>query len=214
MISTFYRYHMIPTGVSMLTAIGDVMRRCYEKGWITTRDGNISLRRKDSDIMYITPSGVRKNKIEVENIVKLSIFPQGVIVPGDSKPSGELHMHYKLQSIETNRTKTVLHVHPTHILGAMFAGWDLQKLAAEFPEVSRYTKVGPTVPMLPATSVELGDQTFLNMTCGGSILYDIVGQDRHGVCVVARHPWEAYEHVERLDHVCEIVLKSGVRPKT
>lgn len=23
-------------------------------------------------------------------------------------------------------------------------------------------------------------------------------------------PWAAYEHVQRLDHVCEIVLKSGV----
>jgi L-fuculose-phosphate aldolase len=27
-------------------------------------------------------------------------------------------------------------------------------------------------------------------------------------------PWAAYEHVERLDHVCEIVLKSGVRAHT
>jgi L-fuculose-phosphate aldolase len=23
-------------------------------------------------------------------------------------------------------------------------------------------------------------------------------------------PWAAYEHIERLDHICEIVLKSGV----
>jgi len=28
----------------MLTAIGDVMRKCHENGWITTRDGNISLK--------------------------------------------------------------------------------------------------------------------------------------------------------------------------
>jgi L-fuculose-phosphate aldolase len=44
----------------MITAMGDVMRRAYEKGWITTRDGNISLRRKGNDIMYITPSGWQK----------------------------------------------------------------------------------------------------------------------------------------------------------
>jgi L-fuculose-phosphate aldolase len=41
----------------MITAMGDVMRRAYEKGWITTRDGNISLRRKGQDIFYVTPSG-------------------------------------------------------------------------------------------------------------------------------------------------------------
>jgi L-fuculose-phosphate aldolase len=201
----------------MLTAMGDVMRRCYEKGWITTRDGNVSLRLKDKNYIYITPSGVRKNKIEVENIIKLPLAgPDGsvIVIPPGTSPSGELHMHHMLQMIEPNRTKTVLHVHPTHILAAMYAGWDLQKLAAEFPEVSRYTKVGPTVPILPATSKELGNETFINMTQNKAVVWDIVGQDRHGVCVVARHPWEAYEHVERLDHVCEIVLKSGVRPKT
>jgi ribulose-5-phosphate 4-epimerase/fuculose-1-phosphate aldolase len=40
--------------------------------------------------------------------------------------------------------------------------------------------------------------------------YDIVGQANHGVCAVAMDPWAAYEHIERLDHICEIVLKSGV----
>ena len=30
---------------------------------------------------------------------------------------------------------------------------------------------------------------------------------------MASDPWSAYEHIERLDHICEIVLKSGVSPK-
>ncbi|NBU05660.1 MAG: class II aldolase/adducin family protein, partial [Sphingobacteriia bacterium] len=38
--------------------MGDVMREAHKRGWITTRDGNISLRRDDK--FYITPSGVRK----------------------------------------------------------------------------------------------------------------------------------------------------------
>ena len=42
--------------------------------------------------------------------------------------------------------------------------------------------------------------------------FDIVGQVGHGICAVARDPWSAYEHIERLDHICEIVLKSGVKP--
>ncbi len=51
----------------MITAMGDVMRRAYEKGWITTRDGNVSLRRSGSDIMYVTPSGWRKTIIHPEH---------------------------------------------------------------------------------------------------------------------------------------------------
>jgi hypothetical protein len=42
--------------------------------------------------------------------------------------------------------------------------------------------------------------------------YDIVGQANHGVCSMASDPWSAYEHIERLGHICEIVLKSGVSP--
>jgi L-fuculose-phosphate aldolase len=30
------------------------------------------------------------------------------------------------------------------------------------------------------------------------------------VCAVAIDPWAAYEHIEQLGHICEIVLKSGV----
>ena len=82
----------------MLTAIGDVMRRCYEKGWITTRDGNISLRRKNSNILYITPSGWRKTIIHPEHIVKCRLNEhKELIVPNNVKPSGELHMHYLIQ---------------------------------------------------------------------------------------------------------------------
>lgn len=211
----------------MITAIGDVMRRCYEKGWITTRDGNVSLRKKDSNFLYITPSGVRKNKIEVENIVKLSIVNGELLVPNNQTPSGELHMHWLIQSLDNSQTRAVLHVHATNIVAAMEAGWDLQMIAERFPEVNRYTRVGPNVPVLPAVSKELGDATFKAMTTHSprssfknlnnpelmsNIIYDIVGQARHGVCSVARHPWEAYEHVERLEHICEIVLKSGKKP--
>ena len=44
------------------------------------------------------------------------------------------------------------------------------------------------------------------------VIYDIVGQKNHGVCAIGANPWDAYEHIERLEHICEIVLKSGVLP--
>ena len=197
----------------MITAIGNVMRQAYEKGWITTRDGNISLRRKNSNIMYITPSGWRKTILHPEHIIKIKILKNGYKVPTGMKPSGELDMHYLLQK-NTDRTKAVVHLHPTNIIAAMYAGWDLQSLAAEFPEVSRYTRVGPSVPVLPVTSKILAQETFEAFTDfkghgTNKLKFDIVGQKNHGVCSVGNNPWEAYEHIERLEHICEIVLKSG-----
>ena len=90
----------------------------------------------------------------------------------------------------------------------------MQTLAAEFPEVSRYTRVGPSVPVLPVTSNELAQATFQAMTAENSnrVIYDIVGQAAHGVCAIGPNPWDAYEHIERLEHICEIVLRSGVKP--
>ena len=196
----------------MITAMGDVMRRAYELGWITTRDGNISLRRSGSDIMYVTPSGWRKTIIHPEHMIKVKFYPECIEILDDhAKPSGELEMHLKLQ--RGKRTQSVVHLHPTNIIAAMYAGWDLQELASEFPEVSRYTRVGPSVPVLPVTSLELANATSDAMTNDmNRIIYDIVGQAAHGVCAVGPNPWDAFEHIERLEHICEIVLKSGVKP--
>ena len=94
---------------------------------------------------------------------------------------------------------------------------DLELISLDFPEVSRYTRVGPSVPVLPVTSTELAQATFEAMTqmetTGTNIVkFDIVGQAGHGVCAVGPNPWDAYEHIERLEHVCEIVLRSGRKP--
>lgn len=198
----------------MLTAIGDVMRRAYDKGWITTRDGNISLKRYNSSIMYVTPSGVRKTIIHPESIIKTDISGEyfgDIVFPDNTNPSGELEMHWLLQK-SVKKTLSVVHLHPTNIISAVYGGWDMQTLANEFPEVSRYSRVGPTVPVLPVISTELAICTFDNMTKDGKIVYDIVAQAGHGVCAVGDNPWDAYEHIERLDHICEIVLKSGRSP--
>jgi ribulose-5-phosphate 4-epimerase/fuculose-1-phosphate aldolase len=198
----------------MITAIGNVMRRAYEKGWITTRDGNVSLRRRNSNIMYITPSGWRKTIIHPEHMIKVRILQNGYKVPANTTPSGELEMHYLIQK-NNKKTQAVVHLHPTNTIAAMYAGWDLQSISAEFPEVSRYTKVGPIVPVLPVTSDVLATATLAAITDfdSGKVIYDIVGQKNHGVCAVGSDPWAAFEHVERLEHICEIVLKSGKKIK-
>lgn len=192
--------------------MGDVMRQCYDKNWLTTRDGNVSVRRslegKISSYMYISPKGVRKNKLECEHMIKVPMSLEGI---GD-QVSTEFFMHHNLL-IDAKFTRAILHCHPTNIVAAMYAGWDLQKIASQFPELKRYTKVGPTVGFHEAGSSNLANSTNLNMRGGnafGPIRFDIVGQERHGVCAIAPDPWSAYEHVERLDHICEIILKSGV----
>lgn len=197
----------------MITAIGDVMRECYRRGWITTRDGNASLRRTGSKYVYVTPSAWRKNLIYPELMVKMKFDQKmNLVVPPGTKPSGELHMHWLLLK-DAPTTRSVVHAHPTHVVATMYRGFDLQQICTQFPEIFRYTRVGPTVPALRATSKELGDSTAECLGLdSGKLNFDIVGQGNHGVCSVAGDPWSAFEHIERLDHICEILLKSGMTP--
>ena len=51
----------------MLTAMCDVMKEAYRRGWITTRDGNVSVRRGRANRIYMTPGGVRKNVIDLKS---------------------------------------------------------------------------------------------------------------------------------------------------
>jgi ribulose-5-phosphate 4-epimerase/fuculose-1-phosphate aldolase len=200
----------------MITAICDVLKECYSRGWISTRDGNGSVRRKNENWIYITPSGTKKQRLDAESLVKMEFQADKSLVKVNTeatgKPSGEIELHRRLLS-ELPDTRTIIHVHPTYTIAAMYAGHDLRALSLEFPEIHRYTKVAPNVPVVPAISHELADAACqaLGLQADGAIFADIVGLDRHGVIAVARDPWTAFEHIERLEHICQIVLVSGVR---
>ena len=211
----------------MLDTICDVLKAAYDRGWISTRDGNASYRRKHEPFIYVTPSGVRKYHLNSEMMIKMklpSVFMskteldslheckrvddeiQNKII--GLQPTGELALHVLLQQI-VPENRVVLHLHPTYVVAAMYAGLDLQQLANEFPEINRYTRVGPTVPIIPPVSKELAlasiDALHLNTTTG-EVDYDIIGLDRHGIIAIAKDAWTAFEHLERLEHICKIAL--------
>lgn len=204
----------------MLETICDIMVDAYKRNWITSRDGNVSIRHHDRDHFYITPSGVRKQTLQPDQFKKIKIH--GLLwtdeyytdISSALKPSGEIPLHFGLQRAmgqHSNDVRVVVHVHPTYCVAAMHAGIDLSTVVDHFPELSRYTKVAPNVGDVPPISQELADRCFekLQLDDYGNIAYDIVGIKGHGVVAIDTSPWRAYEHIERLEHICKIVLASG-----
>ncbi len=215
----------------MLETICDILVEAYKRNWITSRDGNISIRHHDRDHFYVTPSGVRKQTMQPDQFKKIKInkcinsgagtaemlysweeMPYSDISIG-LKPTGEMPLHFGLQrEIYQDEVRVVTHIHPTYIVAAMHAGIELSELAKDFPELSRYTRVAPNVGDVPPISQELGDQCHeklgLNLNTG-EIKYDIVGIKGHGVVAIDSTPWRSFEHIERLEHICKIVLNSG-----
>jgi L-fuculose-phosphate aldolase len=218
----------------MLETICEVLEDAYKRNWITSRDGNVSIRHHDRDHFYITPSGVRKQTLQPDQFKKIRIldahvptpmFIKPVMIPGwqeefytdisaNLKPSGEIPLHFGLQremGQHKNDVRVVVHVHPTYCVAAMHAGIDLSTIVDSFPELSRYTRVAPNVGDVAPISQELADRCHENLKLDdqGNIAYDIVGIKGHGVVAIDTSPWRAYEHIERLEHICKIVLASG-----
>lgn len=205
----------------MLETICDIMVDAYKRNWITSRDGNVSIRHHDRDHFYITPSGVRKQTLQPDQFKKIKIVSslmwrdeEYTDISKNLKPSGEIPLHFGLQKNmgqHSNEVRVVVHVHPTYCIAAMHAGIDLSTISDAFPELNRYTKVAPNVGDVPPISQELADRCHENLQLDnyGNIAYDIVGIKGHGVVAIDTSPWRAYEHIERLEHICKIVLASG-----
>lgn len=208
----------------MLETLCDTMVEAYRRNWITSRDGNVSIRHRDRHHFYITPSGVRKQTMQPDLFKKIGI--NGLLwqeeyytdISAKLKPSGEIPLHFGLQRAMGeyhNDVRIVMHFHPTYCIAAMHAGIDLSTISESFPELNRYTKVAPNVGDVPPISQELADKCFESFKLDdyGNISYDIVGIKGHGVVSVDNSPWRAFEHIERLEHICQIVLASGVKGK-
>lgn len=212
----------------MLDTICDVLKTSYSRGWITTRDGNASLRRREQNWMYVTPTGARKQALTSEQMLKL-VFPKDDLSdrPWESmeraddeyqrriiglRPTGELPFHYLLQRNINTSNRVVVHLHCTYTVAAIRRGIDLQGLRRDFPELNGLTRVGPNVPFLDARTQDLGHAVHaaFGPRADGSLDYDIVGVVGHGVVAVDIDPWKAFEHCERLEHICQIVLASGI----
>lgn len=214
----------------MLETICETLIEAYRRNWITSRDGNVSIRHHDRDHFYITPSGVRKQTLQPDQFKKIQIIkgyfsqPPSLQYHHDEmpytdisknlRPSGELPLHFGLQremGQHSQDVRVVVHLHPTYCVAAMHRGIELSELIRDFPELSRYTRVARNVPDVPPISQELADRCHENLELDpkGYINYDIVGIKGHGIVAIDTSPWRAFEHIERLEHICKIVLASG-----
>jgi ribulose-5-phosphate 4-epimerase/fuculose-1-phosphate aldolase len=216
----------------MLETICETLVEAYRRNWITSRDGNVSIRHHDRDHFYITPSGVRKQTLQPDQFKKIGIRRSTMLghdavwtdhaweileytdISHRLRPSGELPLHFGLQremGQHAAEVRVVVHLHPTYCVAAMHRGIELGELVRDFPELSRYTKVALNVGDVPPISQELADRCHENLELDsmGHIQYDIVGIRGHGVVAIDTSPWRAFEHIERLEHICKIVLAAG-----
>ncbi len=182
----------------VLKQIVEACRRLHARNLLAAADGNISYRFSDERIA-ITPTGINKAKLRVEDMAFKQL--DGTILKG--RPSGERLMHLAVYRA-CPEARCVVHAHPPTAIAWSLARPDLDFLPDEaLPEVILAAGRIPIVPYARPGTAAMGDQLrpFL---------------PAHRLCILARHGalcWgetveDAYNGIERLEHVCQI-LKSA-----
>ena len=85
-----------------------VCRLLYERGYVVSNDGNVSLRVGENRVL-LTPSGVSKGRMEPDMPVLCDL--QGNVLEGDRYPSSESPMHLMIYQ-ERPDVHSVVHAHP------------------------------------------------------------------------------------------------------
>ncbi len=87
------------------------MKELYAEKILTDIGGNLSFRSvEDSEFFWITPSGMKKNLVEPEHLIKMSMEGKIVNDNDDRTPSVEWPMHMRIFQ-EDDDFKMVIHSH-------------------------------------------------------------------------------------------------------
>jgi L-fuculose-phosphate aldolase len=186
-----------PELTAELAEMCDICRRLHARNLLAAADGNVSIRLGGR--IAITPSGVNKSSIRPEEMAFINL--EGHVLGG--RPSTERLMHLAIYRASAN-VRAVVHAHPPTAIAWTVArpGW------TELPhDVLPETVLGvgriPIVPYARPGTEELGAalQPFLPQ-------HRALILARHGVVCWGETLSEAYNGVERVEHVAEI-LKSA-----
>lgn len=177
----------------------EICRRLHGKNMLASADGNVSYRVSDEEIL-ITPAGVNKARLKPADVAVITLGNE--IVSG--KPSSERLMHLEVYR-RSPQARAIVHAHPPTAIAWTVARPDLKELPAEaLSELILAVGRVPVAPYARPGSLDMG-----------TVLHPYLPECR--VILLARHgaiAWgedieEAYNGMERLEHVAQI-LKSAV----
>jgi len=173
--------------------IVEVCRRIHGRGWISSTDGNVSVRLRDDRIL-ITPTGIHKGFMSERDLIVADL--SGKVIAGRAKPSTEIVLHATCYRQRPD-VQAVVHAHPTMCVAFSLAGITLAKCL--LPEVVFTLGSIPTADYAPPATEEVAEsiRKYINE-------YDAIILERHGSLTVGPDVFAAYNTLERMEHVAEI----------
>jgi L-fuculose-phosphate aldolase len=167
----------------------------HVRGLISGHDGNISVR-VGPDRILCTPSAMNKGFLKERDLVVVDL--EGKLQRGKVPPSSEILMHLKVYQ-ERPDVQCVVHAHPPHCVACTLVGISLE--TAVVPEAAFLMGAVPTAPYAtPGTDeVPKSIEPFIGRS-------EAILLARHGSITFGRTVMEAYNRLEALEHVAQVLF--------
>ena len=186
-----------PTDREAKTLLLEAGRRLYERGFVASNDGNMSVL-VSAGTLWTTPTGVSKGFMTEDMLVNTDLA--GTVLEGTRKPSSELEMHLRVYQ-ENPDLRAAVHAHPPAATSFAIAGLPLDRPI--LPEA--IVQLG-TVPVAPYA--EPGTQAVPDSIApfcrdfGGVLLAN------HGALTWGYDLTQAYYRMETLEYYAQVTINS------
>lgn len=186
-----------PTDREAKTLLLEAGRRLYERGFVASNDGNMSVL-VSAGTLWTTPTGVSKGFMTEDMLVKTDLA--GTVLEGTRKPSSELKMHLRVYQ-ENPDLRAAVHAHPPAATSFAIAGLPLDRPI--LPEA--IVQLG-TIPVAPYA--EPGTQAVPDSIApfcrdfGGVLLAN------HGALTWGYDLTQAYYRMETLEYYAQVTINS------
>lgn len=181
--------------LELRSAIVEIGKCAWQKGWVASNDGNISCRLAENRILC-TPTGVSKGMMSVDDLIICDL--EGNRIEGTRNRTSEINMHLTIYKMRAD-VNAVVHVHPPAATGFAVAGKALTQ--AILPEVI------VTLGCVPLADYGLpGTPALVEGMLPYIPKYEAILMGNHGAVCYADELWKAYFRMETVEHTARIVL--------
>lgn len=166
----------------------------YERGYVVSSDGNISVRLADGRIIA-TPTQTGKGRMTEDSLALTDMSGKAL---NDRRASSELAMHLLIYR-ERPEIKAVCHAHPPN--GSAFA---VAGLAIDQPILSEVILTLGCVPL-----AEYGTPSTNELTEAMRPLvkhHNALLMANHGAVAYGADVWQAFDRLETLEHTAKIAI--------
>jgi L-fuculose-phosphate aldolase len=178
--------------------IVEICGRLHRRNLLAAADGNVSYRLSDEEILF-TPTGVNKGFITPADLAVVTLDNR--VLSGN--PSGERLMHLEIYK-QCPKARAVVHAHPPTAIAFTVAKPELKELPAEcLSELILAVGSVPIAPYARPGTQAMGDVLRPFLPARRVILLA-----RHGALSWGEDLEEAYNGMERLEHISQILKNS------